>query len=625
MTKPTALIGIARVSTDGQADARRAGLDRQIEAINQIARNQGVPDSRLTIITLRDVGGSDVGQTPEWRDHVLPRLADPGVHLAVDAVDRIIRPDGFDFGVLATLQTAGTRVYTPGGVADLRTPEGFMATGMRALFGGLEKLEFKRRVHRAREVKRKRGEWCQAAHLLPLGITYDFETQTWDYDGRAGDVKLVFQMVVREGRSFAEAGEAIGYTSAGVRGILGQTLYRGVWRIDEKRGFETVTRKDGRQPTRRKVRRAPEEIIETRVFGGDGQPEQLIDDALWYSAQEIIAKNRKRHRRAKRNSHGHIWASGFLYSAFGDHGHHQFGFDTGPIRVREHVLYGVTRRLGREGNKKTSFWYRCQCLGGSGIEPTCGLPHLPAHEINQAVDRLMLAICRSKKFQRDVIDAAVDAVGGEDHTAEKTRLEEQIKKLEAKRARVLEGYEAGLYSVVEAKKRTEDVRAKVERLTASLAALGRRDPQAEREATRAHFESIEMWSPEWGREQKTAWLKKYIGGVIIGTEGVEGLILRLPRADGSIEAREHYARFGWAELGLEYDPTNREERQAARRADKGVFQTGDIADAIGADQNRVRYLVRTGQIQGPTGKKGRYRVWDQEAFERAVEQGKALA
>ncbi len=615
--RPAALIGIARVSTENQADGRKAGLDRQIAAINQIARAQGVPTERLTIITLQDVGGSDVGQTPEWREQVLPRLADPGVHLAVDAVDRIIRPDGFDFGVLATLQAGGTRVYTPGGVADLRTPEGFMATGIRALFGGLEKLEFKRRVHRAREVKRRRGEWCHAAHLLPRGISYSFDTGEWGYDDKAPEVRRIYDLFVGQGRSLGEVATEVGMSSQGVKNLLEQPMYRGVWVVDTKVGFEPVTRKDGRQPNKRRVKRAPENIIETRIFGGEGQPPQLIDDSTWHAAQELLARNRKRQRRAKRNSHEKIWASGFLFSAYGDAGAFEFGIDTGPIRSRQHVVYGVTTKPGE-------FAYRCRCYGNTA-ETTCDLPQIRAPEINKAVDRLMLAICRSKRFQRDVIDAAVDAVGGEDHTAEKTRLAEQVRKLEAKRARVLEGFENGLYDVAEAKTKTTNIRAKVEALTASLDALGQRDPQAEREATRRHFESIEMWDASWNRDRKTRWMKQYLGGVVISTEGVEGMILRLPRADGSIEEREHCSRFSWAQLGLDYDPTSRGERGAALRQERGEYQTGDICNALNISHNRLAYWLRKGKIEGPTGKKGRARIWNRAAFERAVEQGRALA
>jgi len=385
--------------------------------------------------------------------------------------------------------------------------------------------------------------------------------------------------------------------------------------VDTKVGFETIARKDGRQPTRKRVKRAPENVIETRVFGGDGQPPQLIDDATWHSAQEIITKNKKRHRRARKNSHEHVWASGFLYSAYGDTGVHQFGFDTGPIRVRHHVVYGVTA-------PRTGFAYRCRCHGK--VNPTCGLPQIQAPEINAAMDRLMVAICRSKKFQRDVVDAAVNAAGGEDITTEKTRLGEQLRKAEQKRDRVLEGFEAGLYSVDEAKKRTLDIKGQVERLQVSLDALGRRDPEADREATRRHFAKIEMWDAEWNRDQKTAWMKKYIGGVIISTEGVEVMILRLPRGDGTMQEREHHIRFGWTQLGLDYNPTDRGERATVKRQEKGEYQTGDICEALGFTFNRVAYLLRAGKIERPTGRKGRIKVWSQEAFDKAVEQGRAL-
>lgn len=622
--KPRSLVGLARVSTDEQAGERRAGLDRQVESIKRIARSCNVPEDRLTIVQVIGVSGSDVGQTPEWTKQVLPLLSGPDTHLAVDAIDRLIRPDRFNFDVLAQLQARGTRVITPTGEIDLRTPAGFLQAVMGSAVGGMEKMEIGRRSAAAREEKRRRGEWCAGLNILPTGITYNPKTATWGYDDKAADVRRVFEGVVRDGLTFAQVGREIGVTSQGVRGILENRLYRGVWRIDEKRGFETYMKKSAKKPSRKKIARTPEEIIEVRVFGDleRGQQPQLIEDSLWYSAQEIIARNKVRHKRARNRSHDHVWASGFLYSALGDVGSFGFGFDTGPVRIREHIIYGVTRRLGTA--KQASFWYRCQCQGGAGIEHRCGIPHLPAPEINQALDNLFSSICRTKKFQRDVIDRAAKAAGGPEVSAGRTRIEEKIAAEGKRKDRILAGYEAGLYGVEEAKKKMMDLQTAVDALQGQLDRLGTRDPEAEREAVRAHFANLETWNPGWSRDEKQAWMRRYVRGVIVGPDGVGGIILRLPRADGSIEEREHLTDFSWSMLGFDYDPMNREARQEAARREEGVFKTADLMQALGVSSNRIGYLVRSGKIAAPTGKEGLHRVWSREAFERAVEQGRAL-
>ncbi len=64
----------------------------------------------LDPVEIIDVSGSDVDQTQEWREVVLPAIKDPNVHVAMDTIDRLLRADSFNFRVFQDLLSSRTRI-----------------------------------------------------------------------------------------------------------------------------------------------------------------------------------------------------------------------------------------------------------------------------------------------------------------------------------------------------------------------------------------------------------------------------------------------------------------------------------------------------------------------------------
>jgi hypothetical protein len=98
------LLPIHRVSTAAQAGDDGEGLDRQRDATMRIVESINARGDLTAIalpaVEIVDVSGSDVDQTLEWRHQVLPLLEEANVHIAVDAIDRILRADAFNFKVM---------------------------------------------------------------------------------------------------------------------------------------------------------------------------------------------------------------------------------------------------------------------------------------------------------------------------------------------------------------------------------------------------------------------------------------------------------------------------------------------------------------------------------------------
>ena len=283
------LLGIARVSTEEQAGDNGAGLNRQHDAIQRVAEAN---DAKLIgIVNIVDVSGSDVGSSKEWLTQVLPVIADPDVHIAIDALDRLIRASNFAaFGVLAACQSTHTRIYTPAGTHDLARPDGVLVSGLLALIGGKEKAEIVRRSQAGKEAKRQRGQWVQSVDFLPRGIAYDRKTHTWSFTAEADGVREMFMMAA-EGATQAEIGRRTGVPSQTIRSLLQNPIYDG--------RLVFASRSSGRMANskhQKKIPRPADHVIDVRVYS---ERDQLVPHELWLSVQARLRESEHAHRRTR--------------------------------------------------------------------------------------------------------------------------------------------------------------------------------------------------------------------------------------------------------------------------------------------------------------------------------------
>ena len=600
------LIGIIRVSTAEQAQEQRAGIARQRDSIERIAAHHG---ATLTLLTISDVSGSDLGLTSEWRDQVVPQLSNPHTHLAVDAVDRLARPDKFDFQVLAAIQGTGTLIYTPEGAVNLSRPDGFMLGGLRALFGAFEKMELKRRLQGGKEAKRRKGEHVQASCCLPRGVTYDPETYRWGYNDDAWRVQKAFSMLVEDGvENLSEISRTVGVSvSSGLQGIIRNPIYRG-WRIyDMKRGTAYASQ-NGRQAGRRKVKRSEDEVIKVQVFGLEDQEPALIDGATWHRAQEILDRIQAARRKQKKLNPAN-WLTGYLVSAK----ERVHPTPTGNIGEPKHVMYARGH-----GDPKAGKHYQCRCQRVTGhplAGPRCGLRTFPVDLVNQAVDEVLTRITTGELFRDQVLKGLKADRGGK--VKDMDRLKRALSKLKGKQSRLVDLMidDAIPRDIWDTK--CEALRAEQRALEAELGKFNGGSAPLDEEAVTSHLEGM-VYDRTWAPLVKRAWVQKYIRYVRVGENSIQGIMLRLPTGDWG-----YLDEWTWVDL-LGFEIRDRGARLRARLNADGCCLASDVGAKLGIHVDTIRWHINRGNLPRPAGKKGRMMIWTAAELAATVEAYRAL-
>ena len=181
------------------------------------------------------VSGSSVADSDEWQQIIVPSIQDPDTHLCVDAIDRIIRADSFDFRVFETLQSTDTKIYAPGKIHDLGNPDDAFLAGLLALLGGKEKREIKRRWMDAKEAKRRAGCWVNRLDATPFGTEYNRTAQKWHHSPDADTVRQIYNMVV-DNVPIRQVATITGKTPAGIRQIVTRHYLQRYSQIRSKTG-----------------------------------------------------------------------------------------------------------------------------------------------------------------------------------------------------------------------------------------------------------------------------------------------------------------------------------------------------------------------------------------------------
>ena len=527
------LLPLHRVSTQEQAGQNGQGLDRQRYSTETIAKAHGA--ILLPAVELADVSGSDVDQTPEWA-HVLRLVADPDTHLVVDAIDRLLRADAFNFRVMRDLLDTGTKIYMLGKVVDLSSPEdGFMA-GLFALLGGREKAEIKKRIQAGREAARRRGEWPFKNSGLPRGLAFDRQTKKWSYTDDAKVVLYCYDAFVQEGKPLHAIARVIGKPMQTVSLYLKHPIYKGILRWDKKRGA-TYGQKDGRQGERKKIPRADHEVIEHRIFGGEGQPAQLVTDELWDAAQRRLTYNATSSRRARDEGRPDGWASGFMRSALATEAmwtaHGLVDVKGENKQASRHVIY-------LNGGSGQSFprRYSCACCRSSANNQglaKCGMNNPMAAGLNANLDVYLTWMTSQGDFIQGMRDAVTTEVI--EPTARKELLEVKLKKLDEVEGRVRRLYLNGRSTDLEHDTEQDRIRAERHNVRKELEGLDKKANRPDM-ADIDRLDETWRWDATWDAERKRAWLQKYVREIGIDRTGVRWCSVLIPTANGSLPAHK---------------------------------------------------------------------------------------
>ncbi len=534
-----------------------------------------------------DVSGSDVGTSKEWLTQVLPLIADPDVHIAIDALDRLIRASNFAaFGVLATCQSTHTRIYTPAGTHDLARPDGVLVSGLLALIGGKEKAEIVRRSQAGKEAKRQRGQWVQSVDFLPRGIAYDRKTQTWSYTTAADEVREVFRLAA-EGATQAEIGRRTGVPSQTIRSLLQNPIYDG--------RLVFASRSSGRIANSRhqkKIPRPSDHVIDVRVYS---ETDQLVPHELWLSVQVRLRAAEQAHRRTREATAPSSWASSFLFSW------HEPDVDGGA--ARQHIVYGCSTGASPRAAPR----YMCRCKHGdpSGELRRCGLVGFRCDVVNPCLDRYLTSLTHSDWLVGAALEAVKQAKAP-DTAALGERTAKALAALERREKRLLDLYEHDGIDLHEHTARREVIKMERAVLQQALAnAIAVPVVPSER-AIRAQAQAW-RWNAEWPPAQKRKWLAKYVEAVQIANHAIVQANFRVYGDDGSVVTCTDDRPVGWQEL-LGHAPTGIKRTAGAC----GAVPTAAAAENLGISGDMLRWYVARGVVTFAGAMSGDKRLWTRE-------------
>jgi DNA invertase Pin-like site-specific DNA recombinase len=397
-------IELIRVSTEGQAASDRASIPAQRAANRRTARAYGLEIVRS--IEMADVSGAAVLLAPEMQE-LLSLIADPTIH-------GVVAREFSDYALLQAFADTRTVLYLPEGPIDFASKTGRLMGTIRAAIAGMERTEILERIWAAKEEKRRAGGFAQNRICLPRGVGYT-EGAGWHYTPDAERVREAFRLLLSGETSLSVLARVLGVTIAGARGLLRNPIYAG-WRVIDSRRDPSSSavrpKRGGRQGDRRKMRRAPEDVIRVRVI-----EEPLVTEAEFARAQALLEAVSAMNRRRRPKGEGRYTYRGFLRCAVCGSVVYTHG------RGADYYVCKL-RRLAREGEGCASRWARRDVL-----DPK--LDSLFAERLND--EGFLSAIAA---------EVAAESSRGADATRFE-RLEEQEARLASRRSRVLDMFVDG--------------------------------------------------------------------------------------------------------------------------------------------------------------------------------------
>ncbi|HEY2123514.1 MAG TPA: recombinase family protein [Chthoniobacterales bacterium] len=301
------VIELIRVSTQLQAGEDRAGIPAQKEINRRTARNFDLEIVRT--IEIVDVSGAWVLACPEMQE-LLRSIAAPGIEgVVTKEFSRLIRPEKFtDLALLEVFIETNTVLFLPDGPIDLSSKTGRFIGTIRAAFAGLERREILDRMCDAKEALRRGGKHPGGQSSLPYGVGYS-RVQGWYFTAEAEKVKHAFALFLSGRSGYEEIARKLNIPRSSLRYILENPIYSG-WRVyDEQRDASAsgyVARPDGRQGYRKKIERAPEDVIRVHVLDG------IVSQEDFARAQYLIQLKRRKHWRTRIGLSRRYTYNGFL-------------------------------------------------------------------------------------------------------------------------------------------------------------------------------------------------------------------------------------------------------------------------------------------------------------------------
>jgi DNA invertase Pin-like site-specific DNA recombinase len=482
------VIELIRVSTERQAANDRASIPAQRAVNRRTCQQYGLEIVRS--IEIADVSGASVLLAPEIQD-LMRLMQSPAINgVVAREFSRLMRPENFaDYALLQAFSDSQTVLYLPEGPIDLNNKTGRLMGTIRAAMAGMERTEILERVWSAKEEKRRRGELAQSSIVLPFGVGYDRERGFY-YKPEAERVRAAFRRFLAGEQSYYKLAQMVGVTPRGMHLIMRNPIWTG-WRvIDKKRDMSGAGRyegADGRQADRRKIARAPEEVIRVQVID-----KPILTQADFETVQQIMDLKQRKHWRSRSDYEHRFTYSGFLTcSACGE------------------VVHTALARRD---------YYACK---GRRTTHTCTTKYMGRERLEGALDGLFADRLSSPSFIEHCVEALRKRSAQKGSGVEVQRLTTVIKALQRKRERVIDGFVEGVIMPEERDQRLAAIDGGIRVAQDTLA----------REAVEPPLEAgklIEAFAPlaEWGywtREQKRLVLSTLVPDIRVADYKVESL------------------------------------------------------------------------------------------------------
>ena len=298
------VVGLCRVSTTGQGHEDRGGLPRQRAVIAATIARQNL--DCLRVYEISD-SGTDVLRNPTILE--ILQMVRTGIvtGLVVADLDRLFRPDQpTDYAILQVFKDTGATIFSGDTVYNLDQKDSALFANIRSAISGFELALMKERQHGAKEAKRKEGKCPTNRYTLPLGVAFDRQQQKFIYTDQIGKVVELFRLFDSGIHNFKELERRTGISYNTGRNLIRNQLYTGWRNITEKRGPKTIS-KTGKS-YRKKVKRADNEIIRTRVFEKGAISQEMFD-----RVQAILARTVYNHLQSKKENEAYNFGVGISF------------------------------------------------------------------------------------------------------------------------------------------------------------------------------------------------------------------------------------------------------------------------------------------------------------------------
>ena len=507
------VLELIRVSTEGQASEDRGGIPAQREVNRRTARAYKLHIVRS--IEIVDVSGASVLRSPEMKE-LLRLMESPDIHgVVTKEFSRLIRPENFtDYALLQHFIDTETILYLPDGPLDLASKSGRLLGTIRAAIAGLERREILERMNDGKEAMRRAGKHPSGATTLPLGVGYNKE-RGWYYTAEVEKVKQAFAFFLSSETSYTEIGRRLNLPRTNVRFLLGNPIYTG-WRVyDEKRdpsALGYVPGPDGRQGYRKKIKRAPDEVIRKQVLDG------IVSEEDFTRVQQMVELRRLKHWRARKETPNRYTYNGFLTC----------GECSSLIytHASKHDFYMCKSRHPRERRK------RAAC----GLEP-CTNRYMLRYKLEPKLDYLLSQKITEHDFLLRVVEEYNDRLqcAGSCPAVDERAVTAKINLLGEKKERVLETFFDGMIDKDERDRQVEKIELEVSTYQGLLMESPPTTAKPRELDAEAVLSVVEPFA-EWGfleREDRRALLRALCPEISVYRYAVKGLTLSLVAEQGS--------------------------------------------------------------------------------------------